>query len=82
MNGSKWVETIVQKELATTDGLAVDWIAGNLYWTDAGVYLLKPAHNCDTIFHCFKNASADNTHKGISLQFAYYSVFQEQVIFR
>ncbi|XP_059144487.1 low-density lipoprotein receptor-related protein 4-like [Physella acuta] len=36
LNGSQWVENVVQKELATTDGLAVDWIARNLYWTDSG----------------------------------------------
>ncbi|XP_055899580.1 low-density lipoprotein receptor-related protein 4-like isoform X3 [Biomphalaria glabrata] len=36
LNGSQWLENIVLKELATTDGLAVDWIARNLYWTDSG----------------------------------------------
>ncbi|KAK3787581.1 hypothetical protein RRG08_025912 [Elysia crispata] len=36
LNGSMWTEDIILKELATTDGLAVDWIARNLYWTDAG----------------------------------------------
>ncbi|RUS89222.1 hypothetical protein EGW08_003032, partial [Elysia chlorotica] len=36
LNGSVWTEDIILKELATTDGLAVDWIARNLYWTDAG----------------------------------------------
>ncbi|KAH9496208.1 Low-density lipoprotein receptor- protein 4 [Bulinus truncatus] len=36
LNGSQWIENIVLKELATTDGLAVDWIARNLYWTDSG----------------------------------------------
>lgn len=30
------LETIVDKELTTVDGLALDWIANNLYWTDAG----------------------------------------------
>ena len=36
MNGSG-METIVDKELSTTDGVAVDWIAKNLYWTDTGM---------------------------------------------
>lgn len=35
MNGSS-VETVVDKALSTTDGIAVDWIAKNLYWTDTG----------------------------------------------
>ena len=35
INGSN-VETIVDQELTTTDGIAVDWVAGNLYWTDTG----------------------------------------------
>ncbi|GFO35071.1 low-density lipoprotein receptor-related protein 4 [Plakobranchus ocellatus] len=36
LNGSMWTEDIILKELSTTDGLAIDWIARNLYWTDAG----------------------------------------------
>ena len=35
LNGSN-VEIIIDRGLTTTDGLAVDWIAGNLYWTDTG----------------------------------------------
>lgn len=29
-------EVIVSSNLETTDGLAVDWIGRNLYWTDTG----------------------------------------------
>lgn len=29
-------EVIVSEGVMTVDGLAVDWVAGNLYWTDAG----------------------------------------------
>ena len=36
LNGTGWMETVVSKHLATTDGLAVDWIARNLYWMDSG----------------------------------------------
>ena len=35
LNGSN-VETVVGTELTTADGIAVDWIAQNLYWTDTG----------------------------------------------
>ena len=30
------METIVSTDLTTADGIAVDWVAGNLYWTDTG----------------------------------------------
>lgn len=35
LNGSN-METIIEMGLVTADGLAVDWIAQNLYWTDTG----------------------------------------------
>jgi hypothetical protein len=35
LNGSN-METLVHENLETTDGLAVDWIARNLFWTDTG----------------------------------------------
>ena len=38
LNGTGWMETVVSKHLATTDGLAVDWIARNLYWMDSGQF--------------------------------------------
>ena len=34
------METVVSDNLQTTDGLAVDWLGRNLYWTDAGIYIL------------------------------------------
>lgn len=30
------METVIGRGLKTTDGLAVDWVARNLYWTDTG----------------------------------------------
>ena len=30
------METIVSKNLTTADGISVDWVAQNLYWTDTG----------------------------------------------
>lgn len=35
LNGSN-METVIGHGLKTTDGLAVDWVARNLYWTDTG----------------------------------------------
>ena len=34
-------EVIVSSNLETTDGLAVDWIGRNLYWTDTGRRTLR-----------------------------------------
>ena len=42
LNGSN-METVIDTSLTTADGLAVDWIASNLYWTDTGEY--KRYHN-------------------------------------
>lgn len=36
-------ETIISANLTTPDGLAVDWIAENIYWTDAGRKVLEVA---------------------------------------
>ncbi|OWF40727.1 low-density lipoprotein receptor-related protein 4-like isoform X2 [Mizuhopecten yessoensis] len=36
-------ETIVSKNLETTDGLAVDWIGRNLFWTDTGRDVIEVA---------------------------------------
>ena len=30
------METLVDEGLTTVDGIAMDWVANNLYWTDAG----------------------------------------------
>ena len=35
LNGSN-METVISTELTTADGIGVDWIAKNLYWTDTG----------------------------------------------
>ena len=35
------VTTLVSSNLTTPDGLAVDWLADNLYWTDAGRNVLE-----------------------------------------
>ena len=37
------METLVSSNLATADGLAVDWIARNLYWTDTGRNVIEVA---------------------------------------
>ena len=36
-------ETIISANLTIPDGLAVDWIADNIYWTDAGRKVLEVA---------------------------------------
>lgn len=30
------MRTLISEDLVTADGLAVDWVAKNLYWTDNG----------------------------------------------
>ena len=42
LNGTG-VETVIQSGLKTTDGLAVDWLAANLYWTDTGTDVIEVA---------------------------------------
>lgn len=37
------IETVVDTNLQTTDGLAVDWIGKNLYWTDTGTDVIEVA---------------------------------------
>ncbi|PSN54231.1 Low-density lipoprotein receptor-related protein 4 [Blattella germanica] len=41
MNNLTSTETIVSMNLTTPNGLAVDWIADNIYWTDAGRKVLE-----------------------------------------
>jgi len=36
-------ETIISANLTTPDGLAIDWIADNIYWTDAGRKVIEVA---------------------------------------
>uniref|UniRef100_A0A672N2Q2 Low-density lipoprotein receptor-related protein 1B-like n=1 Tax=Sinocyclocheilus grahami TaxID=75366 RepID=A0A672N2Q2_SINGR len=40
---STWREDIVTSGLGRVEGLAVDWIAGNIYWTDHGLNLIEVA---------------------------------------
>lgn len=30
------MRTVISEDLVTADGLALDWVAKNLYWTDTG----------------------------------------------
>ncbi|GLH14008.1 Putative vitellogenin receptor [Gryllus bimaculatus] len=43
MHNLSHTEVIVSSNLTTPDGLAVDWIADNIYWTDAGRKVLEVA---------------------------------------
>lgn len=43
MNGSE-IEKVVDLGLETPDGLAVDWIAHNLYWSDTGTRRIEVVH--------------------------------------
>ena len=38
------IETLIYEELTTVDGLAVDWVARNLYWTDTGRNVIEISH--------------------------------------
>ncbi|XP_067654975.1 low-density lipoprotein receptor-related protein 4-like [Haliotis asinina] len=42
LNGSA-TKNVVEKQLSTTDGLAVDWIGRNIYWTDTGRDVIEVA---------------------------------------
>lgn len=41
--GVTGIEVVVQHGLATPEGLAVDWIAGNLYWIDSNLDQIEVA---------------------------------------
>lgn len=43
ITGVSSVEVVVQHGLATPEGLAVDWIAGNLYWIDSNLDQIEVA---------------------------------------
>lgn len=35
------VETVVRRGLTTAEGLAVDWVAGNLYWVEGSLHQIE-----------------------------------------
>ncbi|OWR53521.1 putative very low-density lipoprotein receptor [Danaus plexippus plexippus] len=37
------VETVVRRGLTTAEGLAVDWVAGNLYWVEGSLHQIEVA---------------------------------------
>ena len=43
MNGSA-LERIVEFGLESPEGLAIDWVARNIYWTDSGTRRVEMAH--------------------------------------
>ncbi|XP_070563499.1 low-density lipoprotein receptor-related protein 4-like isoform X2 [Ptychodera flava] len=44
INGVGEVEVLIEQRVNTPDGVAVDWIYQNLYWTDAGTNKIEVAH--------------------------------------
>lgn len=42
MNGTKQ-EVVISKEIYHPDGVAVDWVARNIYWTDTGTDRIEVA---------------------------------------
>lgn len=43
MHNLSITEDLITTNLTTPDGLAVDWIANNIYWTDTGRKVLEVA---------------------------------------
>lgn len=43
MNGSA-VEHVIEFDLDSPDGMAVDWVAHNIYWVDSGLKRIEMAH--------------------------------------
>ena len=43
LNGSN-METLVTKDITTADGIAVDWMGRNMFWTDTGRNVIEVAH--------------------------------------
>lgn len=35
------IEVVVQQGLSTAEGLAVDWVAGNLYWVESSLHQIE-----------------------------------------
>lgn len=53
------METVVSQGLKTTDGLAVDWVARNMYWTDTGRNTIEVARLDGTARKVLVNNSLD-----------------------
>uniref|UniRef100_A0A8C1TDN1 Low density lipoprotein receptor-related protein 4 n=1 Tax=Cyprinus carpio TaxID=7962 RepID=A0A8C1TDN1_CYPCA len=53
------METVISQGLKTTDGLAVDWVARNMYWTDTGRNTIEVAHLDGTSRKVLVNNSLD-----------------------
>ncbi|XP_019620636.1 PREDICTED: sortilin-related receptor-like isoform X1 [Branchiostoma belcheri] len=60
LNGSTVQETIVQGRIETVEGLAIDWMSGNLYWVDAGMKKIEMSRLDGTMRRVLTNASLDN----------------------
>lgn len=58
LDGSN-METVISHGLKTTDGLAVDWVARNMYWTDTGRNTIEVAHLDGTSRKVLVNNSLD-----------------------
>lgn len=50
---------IISENLTTPDGLAVDWLADNLYWTDTGRKVLEVARMDGTCRKAIVNQGLD-----------------------
>ncbi|XP_070563429.1 low-density lipoprotein receptor-related protein 8-like [Ptychodera flava] len=44
INGNGEIEVLIEQRVNTPDGVAVDWIYQNLYWTDTGTDTIEVAH--------------------------------------
>lgn len=53
------METVISQGLKTTDGLAVDWVARNMYWTDTGRNTIEVARLEGTSRKVLVNNSLD-----------------------
>ncbi|XP_049880284.1 low-density lipoprotein receptor-related protein 1 [Pectinophora gossypiella] len=42
-NALSGIEVVVQQGLSTAEGLAVDWVAGNLYWVESSLHQIEVA---------------------------------------
>ncbi|XP_078593117.1 sortilin-related receptor-like isoform X1 [Branchiostoma floridae x Branchiostoma japonicum] len=60
LNGSAVQETIVRGRIETVEGLAIDWMSGNLYWVDAGMKKIEMSRLDGTMRRVLTNASLDN----------------------